>query len=238
MVRSIMAALLVFGLSACATEEMDVAEVDASILMSIGENVASRDRDEVHHIPMEIPVAADTLYTVADHTLLSRIYDLPEGVGAIDIYDLPEDVGAIDLPIQDLSDFDLASDSRTISNLVERLRSALEEPAAPGETPVVAENSPPAEPPTSEGVIKNSYLIQLGALPSEESARREWTRIERRHPDLIGNQFPIIFPVETNSQLGTVFRLRTGPIDEIQSARSLCRKFRSHGQDCFVTKFE
>ena len=226
MVRSVMAALLVFGLSACATEEMDVAEVDASILMSIGENVASRDRDEVHHIPMEIPVAADTLYTVADHTLLSRIYDLPE------------DVGAIDLPIQDLSDFDLASDSRTISNLVERSRSASEELAAPGETPVVAEISPPAEPPTSEGVIENSYLIQLGALPSEESARREWTRIERRHPDLIWNQFPIIFPVETNSQLGTVFRLRTGPIDEIQSARSLCRKFRSHGQDCFVIKFE
>ncbi len=226
MVRSVMAALLVFGLSACATEEMDVAEVDASILMSIGEKVASRDRDEVHHIPMEIPVAADTLYTVADHTLLSRIYDLPE------------DVGAIDLPIQDLSDFDLASDSRTISNLVERSRSASEELAAPGETPVVAEISPPAEPPTSEGVIENSYLIQLGALPSEESARREWTRIERRHPDLIWNQFPIIFPVETNSQLGTVFRLRTGPIDEIQSARSLCRKFRSHGQDCFVTKFE
>ncbi len=214
MVRSIMAALLVFGLSACTTEEMDVAEVDASILMSIGEKVASRDRDEVHHIPMEIPVAADTLYTVADHTLLSRIYDLPEDVGAIDIYDLPEDVG------------------------VERSRSASEELAAPGETPVVAEISPPAEPPTSEGVIENSYLIQLGALPSEESARREWTRILRRHADLIGTQFPIIFPVELNSQLGTVFRLRTGPIDEIQSARSLCRKFRSHGQDCFVIKFE
>ncbi len=124
------------------------------------------------------------------------------------IYNLPEGPGEIKLPFQDLSIFD------------------------------VTKISPTSKPPVSGGVTGNSYLIQLGALPSRESARREWMRIERRYPDLVRNQIHTIVPVELNPQIGTVFRLRTGLISEIKSARSLCRKFRSHGQDCFVVKSE
>ncbi len=197
--------------------------MEAGVLMSLGEEVAGQGYEEGNQFPKETSVAADTHYWATDHTLPARIYNLPEGPGGIK------------LPFQDLSIFDLISESRTGPSLVERLRPSSEELDALRKSPVVTKISPP---PVSGGVTGTSYLIQLGALPSKESARREWMRIERRHPDLVRNQSPTIVAVELNPQIGKVFRLRTGPIGEIKSARSLCRKFRSHGQDCFVVKFE
>ncbi len=200
--------------------------VEAAILMSMGEEVVGQGRDEDNHIPMEMPVAADTPYWASDHTLPARIYHLPE------------DLGENNLPFEDVSIFDVTSESRTDPGLVELLRPASEEPEAPRDSSVVAIISPPPEPPMSGGVAGISYLIQLGALPSRDSARREWTRIERRHPELVRNRLPTIVAAEPNPQIGKIFRLRTGPIDEIKTARSLCRKFRSHGQDCFVLRLE
>lgn len=226
MVRFFMAAILVFSLSGCAADDVEVAAVDASILMSTGEEVAGQERDEVNLIPMEIPVTADTLYGVTDHTLEARIFDFPEGPGGNNF------------PFEDLSIFDVIPESKTDASLVERSRPSSEEPVAPRKDPVVTKIAPPPEPPVSGGVAGNSYLIQLGALPSKESARREWTRFERQFPDLVRNQFPIIVPVELNPQMGKVFRLRTGPIGEFKSANSLCRKFKSHGQDCFVVRID
>ncbi len=212
----------------------------------LGYDGALTGRDEGNNIPTETLVAVDTPYWASDHTLPARIYHLPEDadfphpVLGQDLTPSPtaRRLGENNLPFEDVSIFDVTSESRTDPGLVELLRRASEVLEAPRESPVVAIISPPPEPPMSGGVAGISYLIQLGALPSKESARREWIRIERRHPDLVRNQFPTIVPVELNPQMGKVFRLRTGPIGEIKSARSLCRKFRSHGQDCFVVKFE
>ena len=89
---------------------------------------------------------------------------------------------------------------------------------------------------TSMGVTRASYQIQLGALPSEDSARREWARIENRHPDLVVHQTPSIIPVQLSSQPGTVYRLRTGPFGEYKAAQSLCDEFKRPDQDCYVVK--
>ncbi len=226
MARFVVAAVLVLGLGGCAADDGGGAVVEAAILMSMGEEVVGQGRDEVNLIPMEMPGAADTTYWASDHTLPARIYHLPE------------DPGEFNLPFEDMSIFDVTSGSRTDPGLVERLRRASEELVVPPESPVVAKISPPPEVPAGGGVAGISYKIQLGALPSKVSAEREWVRIERRHPDLVENLVPTIEAVEPNPQIGKVFRLRTGPMDEIKTARSLCRKFRSHGQECFVVKFE
>ena len=226
MARFFVAAILVVSLGGCAADEVGGAAVEASVLMSLGEEVVGQTGDESDYIPKETQVAADTPDWSIDHTLPARIFTLPE------------DPGAKRLPFQDLTIFDVNSESTMDPSLAEWLLASPEEPIEPRKGLVVTEISPTPKPPVSRGVTGNSYLIQLGALPSKDSARREWMRIERRHPDLVWNQIPTIIPVELNPEMGTVFRLRTGPISEIKSARSLCRKFRSHGQDCFVVKFE
>ncbi len=234
MARFFLAAILVFSLAGCAADEVGGAAVEASAFMSLGYEVAGDWGDESDHVPKEslvaIPqetlVAADTTDRVTDYTLPTRIYALPE------------DSAANKLPFQDLAIFDVNPEPMTGPSLVERLHPSSEKPIESRKSPVVTEISPLPKPQVSVGVTGNSYQIQLGALPSQESARREWVRIERRHPNLVQNQNPTIVPVVLDAEMGKVFRLRTGPISEIKTARSLCRKFKSAGQDCFVVKFE
>ncbi|MCZ6815548.1 MAG: SPOR domain-containing protein [Planctomycetota bacterium] len=234
MARLVLAAILVFSLAGCAADEVGGGAVEAGAFMALGYEVAGEWGDESDHVPKEslvaIPqetlVAADTTDRVIDYTLPTRIYALPE------------DSGANKFPFQDLAIFDVNPEPMTGPSLVERLHPSSEKPIESRKSPIVTEISPTPIPPVSGGVTGNSYQIQLGALPSKDSARREWTRIERRYPDLVRNQTQTIIPVELDPQIGKVFRLRTGPISEIKTATSLCRKFRSAGQDCFVVKFE
>ncbi len=225
MLRFFLATILVFSLAGCAAEDVEKAPVEAGILMSMGEEPVGQGPYQADQTAKETSVAADMPFWADDHTLPARIYHLPE------------DAGGIELPFQDLAIFDVMPESRTDLSLLERAHPSPEEMAEPGESPVAAKVSPPSEPPVSRGVAANSYQIQLGALPSKESARREWVRIERSYPDLVRDQSSTIIPVELNA-MGKVFRLRTGPISEIKTARSLCKRFRNQGQDCFVVKFK
>ncbi len=226
MLRFFLATILVFSLAGCAAEDVEKAPVEAGILMSMGEEPVGQGPYEADQTAKETSVAADMPFWADDHTLPARIYYLPK------------DPVGIELPFQDLAIFDVMSESRTDLSLLERSHPSSEEMVEPRESPVATKISPPSEPTVSEGVTGNSYQIQLGALPSKESARREWMRIESRYPDLVRDQSPTIIPVELNPQMGKVFRLRTGPIAEIKTARSLCKQFRNQGQDCFVVKFK
>jgi hypothetical protein len=221
----LVATILVFSLAGCAADDVDKGPIEAGILMSMGEEPVGQGGDEADQPATEMLAASDTPSWANDHTLPARIYHLPEASGGID------------MPFQDLAIFDVMPESRTDLSLLERAHPSPEEMAQPVETPVAATVSPPSEPPAGGGVVRTSYQIQLGALPSRESAQREWVRIERSYPDLVRDQSSTIIPVELNA-MGKVFRLRTGPIPEIKTARSLCRRFRTQGQDCFVVKFK
>lgn len=144
--------------------------------------------------------------------------------------------GGKTIPSRDPSKFKVKSGLRTNPSRVERLLPPSEAVIALRKSPVVTKISPLPNPPMSRGVARNSYLIQLGALSSEDSARREWNRIGRRHPDLVRNRFPTIVPVELNSHKGKLFRLQMGPIGGSELARFFCAKFSVRGQDCYVVK--
>lgn len=222
MTRLFVAVALVLSLVGCSADVGDETAAQNGVLMSTGAETVVQKQDEV--FPTDMGVAYDTADPMVDYDLTSRIYDFPE------------ESGGKDLPFEDMSIFDVTSASRTDAIEEERLYPDIEEQNQSTRTAAVVEV---AEAPKLEmrGTAATAgYLIQLGALPSQDSAQREWSRIESRHPDLVRDRSPTIIPVELNSQMGTVFRLRTGPFGELTQARTLCAEFRSQKQDCFVVK--
>lgn len=111
-------------------------------------------------------------------------------------------------------------------------------PASPGTStsalvtaalpPPVAPSAPAVQGATPAGpAAPGRAAVQLGALVSEEAARAEWTRLQRRVPELAGRQ-PQVTRLERDGQ-PPLWRLRaTG----IADPRALCDAVRARGGAC------
>jgi cell division protein FtsN len=104
--------------------------------------------------------------------------------------------------------------------------------AAPGE----AAQAPPADSaPVSEmqaaapAVAAAGYGVQLGAFDSQESADREWQRLQGRFGSELGGLSPRIVLASTNA--GSLYRLQAPAPDEAQ-ARALCDSLKVREQAC------
>lgn len=103
---------------------------------------------------------------------------------------------------------------------------------APGPAADAAAAAPeaPADAPGTNGV-----QVQIGALPSEAAAEKEWTRLSRRAPALFGDLKPLVSRFERDGQT-TLFRLRTGPLRDAEAAQAFCDRLRAAGGNCFVIR--
>jgi hypothetical protein len=89
--------------------------------------------------------------------------------------------------------------------------------------------------PGVEVPMKRGPLIQLAALTSEESAKTEWARLERKYPDLLGARQPQVTRLERD---GKVFwRLRTGGFSDVGQAKEFCERIKAKGAGCTVAAF-
>ncbi|MCX5615438.1 SPOR domain-containing protein [Bombella sp. TMW 2.2559] len=85
---------------------------------------------------------------------------------------------------------------------------------------------------SSESGSAGRYEVQLAALPNEELARQEWSRLRHRLPDLLGAYEPVYQKVERD---GKVFvRLRVGSFADRAAARQLCVRLHAQAQACAV----
>lgn len=85
------------------------------------------------------------------------------------------------------------------------------------------------------GVAANGYLVQLASVKSEERARSEWTRLQGRHPDLLGDLELIVQRADLGGR-GTFYRLQTGPFPNQATAEDMCWQLRAAKLDCLVVK--
>ena len=85
-----------------------------------------------------------------------------------------------------------------------------------------------ARPP--QPVANGRAIVQLGALSSEDAARGEWERLQRRVPELAGFQ-PRITRLERDG-LSTLYRLRTGGLPDAAAAKALCEAVRARSGQC------
>jgi cell division septation protein DedD len=92
-----------------------------------------------------------------------------------------------------------------------------------------------AEPPTQTAALTpgTGYLVQLAALRSMSAAEGEWSRLKRRHEDILGQFEPVLQPVDLGSK-GKFVRVQVGPFANAQEADAVCQALRAQKQDCVV----
>ena len=76
--------------------------------------------------------------------------------------------------------------------------------------------------------------LHLASFRTRKSAIRGWAQIKRSHANLIGGLDHIISKVNLGRK-GTYYRLKVGPFDSNEKAKSVCRKLKSRRQFCEVT---
>jgi SPOR domain len=105
----------------------------------------------------------------------------------------------------------------------------VEKPAAPVEKRAVASASE-RNTPAAKGA-----LVQLAAVTSEEAARSEWQRLEKRMPDLFGRRQPAFSKTERSGH--TLWRVRTGGFSDVAQATAFCERVHAKGASCSIADF-
>lgn len=107
---------------------------------------------------------------------------------------------------------------------------------APAQVARPAPGSAPASTPASTSATGASGTqVQLAAVGSESAALSEWSRLEKRMPDILGDRRPAVIRVDRDGK--TIWRLRTGGFADPTQARGFCDRVRAKGGTCTVASF-
>lgn len=98
--------------------------------------------------------------------------------------------------------------------------------------PAPAAAAPAATAPRSDP--NGGFAVQLGAPGSEAEARATFAALQRKYPDQLSGQSPIIRKTELAGGK-TVYRLRVGPYAR-EDASSMCSALQAAGGQCFIAK--
>lgn len=121
-----------------------------------------------------------------------------------------------------------------------------ENPAAAATTNVtpapVATAAPPAAKPTPAVktaapalAASGKIQVQLAALTTEEAAKTEWTRLQHRYADVLGNRTPAFSHTEHDGK--NFWRIRVTGFSEQQTANAFCSTLRTKGGSCVTAGF-
>jgi len=107
------------------------------------------------------------------------------------------------------------------------------QPAPPVATPAITPPPMPANAPTAAAPGRGGrFVVQLGAVTSEEAAQGEWARLQGRIPELAGRQ-PQVTRVD-RGDLPPLWRIRTGGLPDAAAAQALCTSAKAKGAPCAV----
>lgn len=115
------------------------------------------------------------------------------------------------------------------------------QPAAPAAPPAsVARAAPPAAATAAASAAVapaagGRYRVQLAAVRSNEDAGREWEKMRRAHPDLLGPLALNVVRADLGDR-GTFYRIQAGPFSDEASAKELCRRLSEKKMGCLVVR--
>ncbi|WP_374383677.1 SPOR domain-containing protein [Dongia sp.] len=107
-------------------------------------------------------------------------------------------------------------------------------PAEPATTqPAAAEPAAAEAAPAAAPAATGSARIQLAAVKSEAAAQKEWARLQKANPDLLGG---LSLHVERFNKTASevYYRIQAGPLADKAAAKQLCAKLKQNNQACIV----
>lgn len=104
--------------------------------------------------------------------------------------------------------------------------------AVPAPPPEVAPAPRPQATPT---VLSGGYQVQMASLRDEKSVEREWARLKKAHPDLLGTLDLAIERADLGAK-GVYYRLRAGRLADRLAAETLCRALKTRKVACIPVK--
>jgi hypothetical protein len=107
--------------------------------------------------------------------------------------------------------------------------------AATAPEPRPAPAKPAAAAKTTPSLAGQGAQVQLAALPSEELARAEWQRLERKMPAVLSGHKPEVTRFERDGK--TYWRLRTAGFASAADATRFCDEVKAKGGGCAVASF-
>ena len=81
------------------------------------------------------------------------------------------------------------------------------------------------------------YFVQLASVKSEVRAREEWARLQRTHPDLLGDLELTLQSADLGDR-GIFHRIRTGPFPNRATAQDMCWQLKAAKLNCLVVRSE
>jgi hypothetical protein len=114
-------------------------------------------------------------------------------------------------------------------------------PDAPAEPATPADTAPPAPAAASPGAASaqpaaaphgHRVFVQFAAVASGEAALREWQRLSKKYPDLLGSKSPNITKTEHDGKI--FWRVRTGGFPDVAQATVFCQRVKTKGGNCTV----
>ncbi len=88
---------------------------------------------------------------------------------------------------------------------------------------------------SGQALAAGRYFVQLASVKSDAGARKEWGRMQRAHPDLLGDLELSVQSADLGER-GIFFRIRTGPFPNRATARDMCWQIKAAKLDCLVVR--
>src|SRR5262249_17473711 len=105
-------------------------------------------------------------------------------------------------------------------------------PAKPASAPAPAKQAAPAKIAAAPaGAPRGPLRVQIAATKDEPSARAEFARLQKAHPDLLGNLSATMVKADLGDK-GTFYRIQAGPIADKAQADKLCGQLKPLGIGC------
>ncbi len=79
------------------------------------------------------------------------------------------------------------------------------------------------------------YFVQLASVKSDDSARKEWSRLQKAHAELLADLVLDVQRADLGDR-GIFYRIRTGPFPNRATAQDMCAQIKAAKLDCLVTR--
>ena len=88
---------------------------------------------------------------------------------------------------------------------------------------------------SGQALAAGRYFVQLASVKSDDGARKEWARMQRAHPDLLGDLELSVQSADLGER-GIFFRIRTGPFPNRATAQDMCWQIKAAKLGCLVVR--